>query len=433
MDGCTIKETKDGKVKERKKEENIWRKGIEQVCHLEDFDPMNQYYEQGPQEWISFLREEELKNFWTMSLPSQVDFCMPRQVLLVVDFPMGVGGGTAFFLNLILCHYKTWTDFIVVRHHEDERFYMTHNDDALIFQSEKEKETFDYLSSFTNCISKIFINHIQHLPLSFLTSLFSMNIPITTITHDYLWIHKKPQPLYHELISSENIRQPHDGFRQLFSKISTLIVQNPLHIPIFQPYLSDHHHTQIIVEPLPDYMFSGEKIVSTPSVKKRIGIIGSINHTLKGRKILEWVVDSFKNKNYEFVIFGSTWNWPFIEENQEYVQSFFYSSIQHLNELLKEHPPQMLLELSLWPETYSYTLKLGMLTQLPILCLKKEFPSVVESRLRQEYPHHSFFFSNWIELESLLETTTQSYLYTIQPICYFSKFWDYFLEKSIKQ
>jgi hypothetical protein len=70
-----------------------------------------------------------------------------------------------------------------------------------------------------------------------------------------------------------------------------------------------------------------------------------------------------------------------------------------------------------------------MLTQLPILYLKKNDLSVVEERLKTY--NKAFSFSTLSELSNLLSSKKQDYFYTIEPIIYFNDFWDsYFLENT---
>ena len=92
-----------------------------------------------------------------------------------------------------------------------------------------------------------------------------------------------------------------------------------------------------------------------------------------------------------------------------------------------------MIELSLWPETYSYTLTLSMLTQLPILCLKKKFPSVIKNRLSNH--KNVYYFTNHNNLTLLINKYKQDYFYTISENIYFDKQWDdYFcIQKNIGQ
>ena len=90
------------------------------------------------------------------------------------------------------------------------------------------------------------------------------------------------------------------------------------------------------------------------------------------------------------------------------------------------HKPNLLLEASIWPETYSYTLSLSKIIDLPILYYNKNFPSVVVDRLKNYEKAYSFNNSN--EFYNLAINKKQSYFYTINENIYFPKFWDeYFI------
>jgi hypothetical protein len=88
-----------------------------------------------------------------------------------------------------------------------------------------------------------------------------------------------------------------------------------------------------------------------------------------------------------------------------------------------------LIELSICPETYSYTLTLKMITKLPIIYFKKTGQFVVEDRLSKydkAYP-----FENLEEFDKLINLHKQDYFYTIKPVIYFNQFWNkYFIENE---
>ncbi len=88
-----------------------------------------------------------------------------------------------------------------------------------------------------------------------------------------------------------------------------------------------------------------------------------------------------------------------------------------------------MIELSICPETYSYTLTLKMITKLPIIYFKKTGQFVVEDRLSKydkAYP-----FENLEEFDKLINLHKQDYFYTIKPVIYFNQFWNkYFIENE---
>jgi hypothetical protein len=72
-----------------------------------------------------------------------------------------------------------------------------------------------------------------------------------------------------------------------------------------------------------------------------------------------------------------------------------------------------------------------MITQLPILYLKKTGSFVVENRLSTYEKAYSF--TNITEFDNLVQIHKQNYFYTIEPTLYFNSFWDqYFLTKTSK-
>jgi hypothetical protein len=175
---------------------------------------------------------------------------------------------------------------------------------------------------------------------------------------------------------------------------------------------------------LPDFQKSLQQI-PTNNKKIVLGIIGSISN-VKGANLINHLIQLYENnENIEIIIFGKI--------NLNYPKCFQYKDIYELNELLITHKPNLLLETSLWPETYCYALTLAMLTQLPILSLKKKFNSVVEDRLSSYNKTH--FFRNIQELENLIFTLNlkQDYFFTIDPKFYYNSFWDSYFLNSVSQ
>ena len=86
------------------------------------------------------------------------------------------------------------------------------------------------------------------------------------------------------------------------------------------------------------------------------------------------------------------------------------------------YEPNVIIEASNWPETWSYTLSLAKLTELPILYLKKKFPSVIKSRLMNYDNAHEF--STIDECIDLIDSKTQDYFFTMQSKTQFNHFYD---------
>ena len=127
--------------------------------------------------------------------------------------------------------------------------------------------------------------------------------------------------------------------------------------------------------------------------------------------------------NIRVVVFG--------EIKDTTIEQEYYHNINHLNELFKKHKPNLLLETNLWPETWSYTLTIAMLTRLPILSLKKPFINVIEDRLSEYSKTH--YYHTIVEIINISKKIKQDFFYTIEPIIYFNSFWDdYFINKKEK-
>ena len=198
-----------------------------------------------------------------------------------------------------------------------------------------------------------------------------------------------------------------------------MITQNKENLQIFSKFYKEE---KIIISKLPDFKNSGVKIC-TSNNKIVIGIIGAIG-VEKGEKFLQLLINTFKNSNeIEIVLFGIC---------NINLENHYYKDIHELNDLLIKFKPNILIETSLWPETYSYTLTLAMLTQLPILSIKKNYASVIENRLSKY--EKTFYFSTLREMTHLIKNFKQDYFYTIDPVLYYNDFWEnYFINDNINQ
>lgn len=108
-----------------------------------------------------------------------------------------------------------------------------------------------------------------------------------------------------------------------------------------------------------------------------------------------------------------------------------YNNISEFNNLLKKHNPNVILELTKWPETYSYTLTLSMLTKLPIIFYKKPWNSVVSDRLKSY--KKSYQFDTIHKAIKLIKEKKQNYFYTIKPIIRYNKYWNDLFVNSEKK
>jgi len=332
---------------------------------------------------------------------------------LIIDFENG-GGGTTFFLNAIVSKYKYNQSFVIIRNYNGE-YHININEDYIINKKYNEQSICIFLHNFKHKFNKCFINHTKGHNMGFLNKLISLNKYIITITHDYSLISNKPQPYYHELY--ELVNQNNDI--SVINHTNLLITQHKSNIDIFA---TAYKHNIDIVQ-LPDYKNS-DKIYTYINNCFVVGIIGNIID-IKGRKILDKIQNHYiNNPSIKIVVFGHI-------QSNVCTNRHCYNNVSDLNKLLITHKPNVLLELSLWPETYSYTLSLSMLTQLPILYLKKNFPSVVTHRLEQY--NKAYSFNTLTQLDALIKTHKQNYVYTIKPVVYFDQYWDnLFITNSTK-
>ena len=324
---------------------------------------------------------------------------------LIIDFENG-GGGTTFFINTIISKYKYNQSFVTIRNYNGVH-QININEDYIINKNYNNQDICIFLDNFKHKFNKCFINHTKGHNTLFLNKLTSLNKYVITITHDYSLISTNPQPYYHELyelVNNNNNNMP------LLKHINLLITQHKTNIDIF----ATSYKQNIDIVKLPDYKYSDKRYNYNNNCIV-IGIIGNIID-IKGRKILDKIQNYYiNNPLIRIVVLGHI-------KSNICTNRHCYNSIIDLNELLIIHKPNVLLELSLWPETYSYTLSLSMLTKLPILYLQKNFPSVITSRLEQY--NNAYSFNTLDQLDALIKTHNQNYLYTIKPVIYFDQYWD---------
>jgi len=354
-------------------------------------------------EEICYYTKNKLCDFYSDSL------------ILIIDFP-NMGGGAQQFLSSILSNYKKNQTFIILRN-INNKMQISINDDYILDKNMDEIEIIKYIEFHKDKISKIFINHILNHNESLLNKIFELGKETTTITHDYNLICSIPQPHYHEI--NRCLRPKEENY---ISKCNNIIMQNKCNYSIFEPFLNDKNN--VIITSLPDCRKSLNKI-TTNNKKIVIGLIGFIS-IKKGSFLIRHIIQKFEKeeKQVEIINFGCL--------NLSYNKSFKYKDLDEFNELLIKFKPNLLIETSLWPETYSYTLSLGMLTQLPILSVKKNFHGVVQERLSKYDKGH--FFNNFLELKSLVYKVKQDYFYTVEPVFYYNSFWDnYFISSTLNQ
>uniref|UniRef100_A0A6C0JHV5 Glycosyl transferase family 1 domain-containing protein n=1 Tax=viral metagenome TaxID=1070528 RepID=A0A6C0JHV5_9ZZZZ len=333
--------------------------------------------------------------------------------IVIFDLPDHFYGGTKFFINSIIEKYKNIQNFLILYATKNNTIKVNINNKYFLNSEYNETSIKNILQKIQNKIKKIFINHTYGFSEDLINFLFNLKKKISIITHDHYLFNNKTQLMYYEIneciYKNKNIKYD-------FRLFENIITQNTQNLYLFKttPNLKN-----IVVTELPDLKCSDETI-TTDNKHTIIGIIGYISN-IKGSEFIKFLIKIFKDTDVKIVIFGKM-------TGSNYKHCYPYNSINELNDLLKLYKPNMLVECSLWPETYSYTLSLSMLTDLPILILKKHFSSVIENRA--ENYKKKFYFDNIDEFLILIDNNKQNYFKTIKPVIYYNKFWDDYFESE---
>jgi len=332
-----------------------------------------------------------------------------KDIILIIDFPC-YGGGCSFFLNTIISHYKYDTTFLIVRNFNG-KIYLYINDEKMFKLPFDNDSCIKILKKID--ISKIFFNSIVKHTNEFIENLLNLNKETTIITHDYSLFFNKSQMYYYEI----NELNTHNKIN--IDNFDRVITQHIGNLHTFGKSMKNY--SNIVVSALPDFRYSGNKVITNNNTFI-IGIIGDISD-VKGYYLLSEIEKLIHNKNIEIIVFGKV-------HLKSIKKQFSYHTINDLNALLETHKPNILLELSLWPESYSFTLSLSMITQLPIIYHDKFFPCTVQRRLALYNNGHSFNDIKTLSVDWLI-SKKQNFLYLIKPVIYFPPFWDnYFKNKS---
>lgn len=364
---------------------------------------------------------EKIKNgdplFKNMKMIEQSELLKCESFVLVVDFNFQTGGAYQF-LNTIIKLYKSCQPFLIVRQFSGFlHFYV--NDEFMVKYKYTTETGIRLLNELKPKIKKIFINSIVSHSFLFLKEVFNFGKPIAAITHDYSLIFDFYHGYYHDLILKK-YSSPID-----INKLDMLITQNEANLNIHSTYLSEN--VSIAITELPDHKYSLRKI-DTNNKKTVVGILGHITE-FKGISLVYELIKKYNNHpDVDIIIFGGT---AIPIPNSKIIK---YSNVDELNALLIEHKPNLWIDTGLCPETYSYTLTLMMLTQLPVLYQKKTFPSTITNRLskyknRFEYKNVDDLLNNVKQITDL----KQKYLYTVDTRIYSNSFWDsYFFKEVLK-
>ena len=369
----------------------------------------------------SFINEYEIHQNLPRSQHNskeKININVLKNFILIIDFH-NLGGGTSVFIESIISKYKKYQTFLIARNFNNH-VYFTVNDEYELENSYNNQDAYKLLLFLRSKIEKIFVNHTINHSAEFINNLFNLNINITTITHDMTCIFNEFKICFNDMNNYLNNETKRSCFD--INKYDQIITQNKGNMYIYNNYIKDK--SKIVVSPLPDFKNSKD-LIKTTNDTIVIAIIGMISD-IKGVEELNKIINFYKNiNNIKIVVFGC------VSICVEYfTNKYTYGSINELNNLLLIHRPNIIIELSICPETYSYTLSLAMITQLPILYLKKNNYCTIEERLSNYDKAYSF--NNIIELDKLIYNKKQDYFYTIEPKIYFNNFWDnYFLKNKI--
>jgi len=355
--------------------------------------------------------------------------------IFILDLPENHGGGTKEFINNIYFKYSKHNNFLfLLPNKNDDNLYNIYISDMKIVEL-NVSQIINVINLINEKIDKIFCNHILFFSNDLLKFIFSLknNIKKTIITHDhFLLTNNLPQTtidFIYNFISEDEEDEDEDEECQninyirhndyIFDSVDTIISQNIKNIYLIkQKYLH-----KLIISDLPDFYSSDEKFITSNNTIN-ILFIGGL-HSLKGGDFVEFLIrDYYKDTNINYLVLGALSNF----KNKH---THLYSNIDEFNKLLINFKPNLIVETSVWPETYSYTLTLSMLTQLPILILKKPFHSVIEERVK-DY-NNVFFYSSLRELNTLIHSKKQDFFYSIKPIVYFNMYWDNYFNYQYNQ
>lgn len=325
-------------------------------------------------------------------------------LVLLVDFN-NLGGGTTTFLNFLVSKYKHYNNFLILRNDDiGNSCTVTLNDDYIVFKQISIDTVIHELNRYIHIIDFVFVNHFYKVNdqlVQFIVSLKEHhNIRLYSITHDYLFFNNLVQPKYTDVFNF--------NLKSYTSMFDILFTQHTNNLNYFKS-------SNLQLMTMPDYKHRLQvvKCKSNSICPLTIGIIGNINE-IKGLFILKNLIQSFSI--IHFVIFGYAVN--VIADNVTIVS---YKTIAELNQHLIAFKPNVLLELTIWPETYSYTLTLAAIIGLPLLIYNKPLDtSVVLARAKELQMEHYMFETN--EEFLLLANKHKKYeFYTIEPKIYYSK------------
>ena len=310
-----------------------------------------------------------------------------------------MAGGAYIFLENIICKYSNTYNFIIIRETPDLSIHISLNDAQLIKSNIDLIQLNTYLTNIK--YDFIFINSLATQSNRYKEFVNTLKDYKIGISHDFSLLYNEIQPT-----GISNLSRARDE-----SYYNLIITQNEINNTTMGLKTS-------ITCAMPDYVYKGN-LINTNNNKINIVVIGAIS-PIKGsafyNKLWAYLIENNLTNKYDLKILG------FI--NGEYGDSLSrpYNDMDEFNRKLLEYQPNIILEASIWPETWSYTLTLAKTTALPILFLKKSFPSVIQNRLIGYHSAHSF--SDIYSCLKLIDRHNQPFFYTVTNQLAFPRFYE---------
>jgi hypothetical protein len=332
-----------------------------------------------------------------------------KQFILIITF--GIGGGSSAFLNKLLHYYifNRCVNIIIIKYNNGE--YIINYNNLLINKGFNFEMITRFINKMSISIKHIFVNTFYTIPDNFKNFIYSLNIKKYTITHDYYNFFELPNPVYLHLKNKELYKNEINNFDVILTQhIYNISVMNyicpikkEIHLIDFPDYCSNippnttTPATTTITTPATTTITTpattttttpATTTITTPATitnpynPKNILIIGTIDYK-KGSLLIDEIFNKFSNK-YKFFIAGKIDNKNINQQE--------YKSIHEFNNILSLFKPGVILFTSLCPETYSYTLTLAMLTELPIIYY--DIGDCVVSKRLEEYKFDSYKLSD---------------------------------------
>jgi hypothetical protein len=164
-------------------------------------------------------------------------------------------------------------------------------------------------------------------------------------------------------------------------------------------FSSVKHFQNIHTIEMPDYTRSLNRYSSNTNLK--VVYIGSL-HAIKGFDIVKRL-----SRKCNLFVLGNVHN------DDKDIPHKKYNSIKELNQLLIIHKPNVIVFPYLWPETYSYTLTLSLISKIPIIIKAQTWPDTISSRCINEKNVH---FNDFTDLDNVIELANSiksDHFYTI--------------------